>query len=113
MYQVKNITSDPLQKQVLVLADGSSVDFTIKFVPMQVGWFIQELVYLNFTLQGYRLVNSPNMLHQFRNQIPFGLACYSTFDREPSLAEDFSSAASILYILTAAEVAQYAGYLSD
>lgn len=112
MYQVQNITSDPYQKQTLSLPDGSSVGLTIRFIPMQYGWFIQELSYKTFTLQGFRIINSPNMLHQFRNQLPFGLGCFTVADREPSLAEDFSSLQTVLYILSAAEVAQFAGFLN-
>ena len=79
---------------------------------MQYGWFITSLVYGSFTLNGIRISNSPNILNQFRNQIPFGLACYSTNNREPMLQYDFSSGASILYILDQAETQEYADILS-
>lgn len=112
MLQIDNISDSPRQKQSLVLADGTQIELAIYFVPMQYGWFITRLVYKDFVLNGVRIVNSPNMLHQFRNQIPFGLACFSANNREPSLLQDFSSGASKLYILTEAEVAQYTEYLS-
>jgi hypothetical protein len=113
MYLIQQITSDALQKQTLILPDGTTLSLTINFVPLQYGWFITNLVYQSFILNGLRLTNSPNMLHQFRNQIPFGLACFSLSNREPSQAEDFSSGASQLYILSAAEVAQYTGLLQS
>lgn len=109
---IQQITSDTYQKQNLVLPDGTSMNLTLRFVPMQLSWFIDELVYGDFVLQGYRIFNSPNMLHQFKNLIPFGLACVSNESREPSLQQDFSSGASTLYILTAAETAQYTEFLS-
>lgn len=84
---------------------------TLYFISLQLGWFITELVYGEFVLTGLRITNSPNMLYQFRNQIPFGLACISSQNREPSQQQDFSSNASKLYILTAAEVAAYTEYL--
>lgn len=91
---------------------GDSVSITMYFRSLQKGWFLNELVYnTTFTIQGVRIVNSPNLLHQWRNFIPFGLACFSTAEREPSLIQDFSSGASKLYILTADEVAEYAEYL--
>lgn len=96
----------------LVLPDGSSISLTIYFVPMQFGWFITELSYGDFVLNGLRITTQPNMLYQFRNVIPFGLACFSPSGREPSLQEDFASGASVLYILTAEEVQQYADFLS-
>lgn len=109
---IQQITTAPLQKQSLILPDGTSVTLTLYFVPMQLGWFIQTLTYGAFTLTNLRISNSPNMLHQFRNQIPFGLACFSTANREPSLIEDFSSGNSVLYLLTAAEVGEYNEYLA-
>lgn len=113
MYQVQQITTDYFQRQTLVLPNGNTTTLTFKYVPQQYGWFIVSLTYgQNFTLEGLRITNSPNMLHQFRNQIPFGLACFSTNDREPMLLQDFFSGASILYILSAAEVQQYTEFLS-
>lgn len=115
MYKILQITEDPLQDFNLVLLDGSSLQLEIYFRPMQYGWFINSLVYSasGFTLQGLRITTSPNMLNQFRNQIPFGLACYTQTNREPTQQQDFSSGASQLFILTAAEVAEYAEVLSN
>lgn len=111
MYQIQQITSDPLQKQTFNLPDGTSFTMTIYFVPMQQGWFITELTYGDFTLQGLRICNTPNMLNQWRNKLPFGLACFSKNEREPSLQNDFFSQSSILYVLDQAEVAAFAEYL--
>jgi hypothetical protein len=115
MYQILQITEDALQDFNLVLLDGSTIQLEIYYRPMQYGWFINSLVYASasFTLQGVRITNSPNMLNQFRNVIPFGLACYTQNNREPTQQQDFSSGASQLYILTAAEAAQYAELLSN
>jgi hypothetical protein len=112
MFQIQNLTSDSRQKQTLVLPDGSQIQISIYFVPMQFGWFITSLIYKDFTLNNLRISNSPNMLHQFRNQIPFGLACFSAQNREPSLSDDFSSGASKLFVLDANEVNYYAELLS-
>lgn len=109
---IQQITTDPLQKQTIILADGTSFALTLNFKPMQFGWFITELVYGNFTLQGMRVCVSPNILHQFRNQIPFGIACFTTDSREPSLQADFSSGTAKLYLLSAAEVIQYTEILN-
>ncbi len=111
MLLIQRIASDALQKQTLVLEDGTALTLTLYFRPLQLGWFINELTYGSFTLQGMRVTNNPNMLNQWRSVLPFGLACYSTANREPSLQQDFSSGASKLYILTQAEVTEYADYL--
>ncbi len=112
MYQVQNLTGDSRQKQTLVLPDSTLIGLTIYFVPMQLGWFITELTYQSFVLHSLRITNSPNMLYQFRNQIPFGLACFSDQNREPSQQLDFASGASKLYVLSEEEVEIYTEILS-
>jgi hypothetical protein len=112
MYRIERITNDAYQKQNLVLSDGTQVVLTMYFVPMQYGWFITELVYGDFILKGLRITNSPNILHQFRNKIPFGLACFSKAKREPMFIDDFSQQNSKLYILTSSEVTYYSGLLT-
>ena len=111
MLKIQQVTNAPLQKQTLILPDGSSLGLITYFRPLQLGWFIRQLTYGTFVLNEIRITNSPNMLHQFRNQLPFGLACFSTQNREPTQQNDFLSGASILYILTSTEVAQYADIL--
>lgn len=115
MYLIQNLTQDALQTQTIVLpnTNGTSMTLTIYFIPMQYGWFITDLTYGGFVLNGLRITVSPNMLYQFRNQIPFGLACYCNGQsREPTQSQDFSSGAFSLYVLSQAEVAQYAEILS-
>lgn len=112
MYQIQNLTNNSRQKQNLVLPDGSIIQIEIYFIPMQLGWFITSLVYKNFTLNGLRITNSPDILYQFKNKLPFGLACLSPSGREPTQQDDFATGASLLYILTKAEVEQFAGFLS-
>lgn len=113
MLKVPQISNDPWQKQNLILPDGSLVGITVRFVPMQYGWFFDEITRNDFTLYGLRITNSPNMLHQFRNKIPFGIACYSQQNREPSQQDDFISGASTLYLLSEEEVAEYTAYLNE
>ncbi len=112
MFLIQQITSEPRQTQELILADGSLVSLSIYFIPMQYGWFITNLTFNDFVLNGVRITNSPNILFQFHNQIPFGLACFSKANREPSFQDDFSSGNSQLYILSQAEVDAYVEFLS-
>lgn len=114
MYQINQITNDPVQTQNLLLPDGTQIILGLQFTQQQYGWFFTSVEYDtdDFLLQGIRVCNSPNMLHQWRNLIPFGIACYSPSNREPQFLQDFVSGNSVLYILTAAEVAAYAEFLS-
>lgn len=111
MLLIQGITTDTLQRQTITIEDGTSFILTLYFRPMQLGWFIEELSYGDFLLNGTRISVSPNILHQYRNQIPFGLACFSAANREPSLQQDFASLACKLLVLTQAEVINYSEFL--
>lgn len=113
MNKINQITNASRQRQSVPLEDGTFFEISVYFMPMQLGWFIEELIYGDFVLHGFRICNSPNLLRQFRNKIPFGLACFSIDDREPSLQDDFISEASTLYVLSSTEVQQYEDYLSE
>lgn len=112
MLRIQQITSDPRQRQTLLLEDGSSVVIQMRFASLQFGWFFDEITHLDFTVRGIRISNNFNMLHQYRNLIPFGIGCISAEDREPSQREDFSSEASKLYILTEGEVDEFTRFLN-
>lgn len=111
MLLIQRVTLNALQAQTLVLDDGTSFSITMYYRPLQQGWFLDSLIYGDFEVRGIRIVNSPNMLQQWRNKLPFGLACFTEGNREPTLQEDFSTRAAKLYVLTAAEVAEYQEYL--
>lgn len=113
MLLIQQISDEEKQATTLVLEDGSTVDFTIEFKPMQMGWFITNLLYKTFSINGIRIVTSPNILHQFKNQIPFGFACFVDASDEPTQQQDFSSERAKLYILTQSEVTAYEAFLSD
>lgn len=111
MNLIQNVTSNSFQQQTLILDDGSSLLLQMYFMPMQYAWVITKLVYKDFVLNGQRIVVSPNMLQQYRNEIPFGLACFSQNNREPTQQLDFSSGAAKLYILSSTEVEAYEAVL--
>ena len=104
MFRIQQITDNAYQQQTLVLPDGESIFIQIEYKPMQYGWFIRRLEYLDFVINGVRICTSPNLLYAFKNQIPFGLACTTEANNEPTQQQDFSSGRSKLYILTAEEV---------
>ena len=113
MLLVSSITDSPNQTMNWVLPDGSSIAVTLVYKPLQYGWFIKEMDYGTFTIQGVRICTSPNILHQFKNQLPFGISCVVTDNEEPTQQGDFLSGRAKIYILTASEVATYTEFLSD
>jgi hypothetical protein len=113
MLRITNITLDSRQRQTVALPDGTSFRMVLYYVPLQYGWFLPEISYQDFIVNGLRVVNSPNLLHQFRNQIPFGLACFTEDKREPMFQEDFNSGFAKLYVLTEAEKEEFTEYLAN
>jgi len=113
MNKINQITNNSRQRQTIPLDDGRTFEIALYYMPMQLGWFIEEIKFGDFTLSSLRITNSPNMLHQFKNKLPFGLACISLDDREPSQQQDFTSGNSVLYVLEEAEVKAYQEYLSE
>lgn len=112
MLNIQGWTQESCQNQTLLLPDGTAINLTMNYIPNQYGWFIQNLTYGNLILQNLRMVVSPNILQQFKNQIPFGLACFTTDGMESTQQQDLNSNYATLYVLTAAEVAEYSGILS-
>ncbi len=111
MLLINRVTAAPLQERTLILEDGTSLTFTMYYRPSQQGWFINSLTYLDFVLNGLRICASPNMLYQWSNRLPFGLACITSLRREPTLQQDFFSGNFQLYVLTQDEVDSYVEFL--
>lgn len=112
MNQILQITDYARQKQTIPLPDGSSFSFTLYYTTRQNGWFI-DVTYGTFTVNGMRVCSSPNILHQFANKLPFGIACFTKNKLEPYFQQDFLEGNSSLYLLSAEEVATYEAYLVE
>lgn len=113
MIYIDQISNDTLQEHTILLPDNSSFILELYYVPMQYGWFINNLTYGEFVLKGQRLCSAPNIIHQFRNILPFGIACFTVSNREPMFQDDFSTQASQIFLLSKDEVTEYERYLSD
>jgi hypothetical protein len=112
MLLILGLTEAPLQKTAQVLPDGSIATFTFYYMPMQQNWFIRELEYEGRIIRNIRITTYPNVLDQWRNILPFGLACVTVDNRNPSFQEDFATGASKLYILDESDVDAYVGIVS-
>lgn len=113
MYVVDSITANAKQKQNISIADGTSITIQLEYKPQQLGWFISKLEHQGFELSNIRICTSPNLLHQFKNKIPFGIAVVSKNNFEPTQQEDFSLKNSVMYILTEAEADSYLSVLQS
>lgn len=102
MQQIANITSDTKQRRLLILENGSNMELYLEYRTFQLGWFA-AITYGDFKVQNLRVTTSPNFLHQYRNLIPFGLACKTDENQDPLLPEDFEQGRSSLFLLNATE----------
>lgn len=112
MRLIEGITASAFQENSVTLPNGTVLLIELRYIEMQRGWFIERIVYEDFNLNGLRICNSPNILHQYRNLIPFGLACETNEGREPSLLTDFDNNDSRLYLLTLEETQEFSRALS-
>lgn len=112
MYAIQGFTTDPKQKLVVQLADGTNFTFRVYYDDFQKGWFIAELTYQGYTIYGMRIVNSNNLIRQYKNTLPFGLYVTTPGSREAMLITDLSVGNTVIYVMSAAEVAQNEVYLS-
>lgn len=111
MYRVQGITAFPKQKQTVILPNGNKAQLYLEYSDQQLGWFL-DLTYGSFQLKSKRIVNVPNILHQFSNILPFGIGCFQDDGQDPTLLQDFSSGRSKLYILDQSEVLEFERYLN-
>ncbi len=111
MYLISGITDAPKQEQTLILPNDQQATLYLEFKPQQTGWFM-TLTYGAFVVRNMRVVNSPNILRQFKNLIPFGFGCFLDDKQEPLFVGDFQSERAKLYILDEAEVGEFEDYLS-
>ncbi len=110
MLLINELTDDFKQKHTITLPNGKQTELTLEFKPQQIGWFM-TLTYEDFTVTGYRVTTNPNFIRQFKNLVPFGLACFVEENQEPMFQEDFSSGRAKLYILTEDEVGELEGII--
>lgn len=107
---VNGITSQPTQVMSITLADGSRVTLTLYFRPQQNGWFYDiqwpgsELLEVPFKCQNRRLVVAGNMLRQFRDLIPFGIALFSVDNTDPMTQACLADGTVTLVLLNADDV---------
>jgi len=103
MRTIQNISDNPLQKMSITIDDGTVFTMILQYIPSQLGWFIQKLTYGELVINNMRISTNPNILYQYRNQIPFGLACFTNGNGEPTQQGDFLSEVSKLNLLSEEE----------
>jgi len=104
MKLIPSLTDSPLQRLSFVLEDKRRVIFTFRYSSQQLGWFF-DLEFENFfVLSGLRLVSSQNILRQWREIIPFGLAIITIGEGEPMRVSDLADETVQLYVLEGGDI---------
>lgn len=103
--QIDNLTNFADQVTLVQLPDATTVSLELIFNGTTERWTM-NVIYGDLTIDGINLCCLPNVLRQWRNIIPFGLACVTDNQTDPFDINDFSSGRVALFILTAADVAE-------
>lgn len=105
MQEITTITSAPKQRFRLVLENNETADFQLYYCGRMRSWYY-NISYNDFTVNGAKVVLTPNSLRNLRRLIPFGIAFVTDGYTEPFLISDFSSGRVKMYVLTSDEVEQ-------
>ena len=97
-------TKDARQSSRIVLSAGGSFSITLEYIEASQGWTYALSYGDNFSINGMRLVCGFNILRQWRNILPFGLAVISEDGYEPVFQDDFYTGRVSVYVLDAAEI---------
>lgn len=103
MNKLTGFTDSPKQSTTIPLDDGSSAVLNLTFRAQQKGWFY-DLTHGDFSLLGQRLVTGENILRQFRDQIPFGLAVLTETGIDPWQITDLASDDVAIILLSPEDV---------
>ena len=113
MQIITSLTNYPNQMHRLVLENNETADFHLYYSARMQSWYF-DITYKNWTINGVKIVLSPNILRQFRKVIPFGLSFMTNSYVEPFEVECFTSGRVEMGILNAEEVKQVeADYYND
>jgi hypothetical protein len=106
MKQITGLKAVPIQS---FSADdpngGGTISFTFYFRPRVREWFM-DITFKTFTMNGYKITRSPDILASYANVIPFGLMVLTTDLSDPFLINDFTSGRTFLYLMNSAEVTE-------
>lgn len=104
MLLLNGITDDAQQAITLTGVPGINIAFTLRYMPRTQNW-IMGVDDGTTSIQGIAVMNSLNMLRQWKNNISYGIACIRNDGLDPYQLTDFSSGLANLYLLDGADVA--------
>ena len=109
--EIPNIGNENNQIMTVIRDNGKKFDMTLVFKPRVQGWFM-SISSEGRVINNIRVVNSGNILHQFRNLLGFGISCTVDDGREPMFQDDFYTRRALLYYLNETDVQEYSEIVS-
>lgn len=103
MKLLDNLTTDAYQQVTFTLPDGSLAQLQFNYLAGIQRWSV-NVQHPLLTLNGVNLVVSPNILRQWKNLVPFGMAILSTTGLDPMNITDLSDGTILVEMLSADEV---------
>lgn len=104
MLLIDSLTNDAMQQFTLTGIPGIQVSVLLRFMPRIQTW-VMDITYGTFIAQGIPVLCSPNLLRQWENIIPFGMACTNIYQLDPYTINDFTDGTASLYLLDSTDVA--------
>lgn len=100
---IDNLTSFADQTTTVQLQDGTTFDMELIYQGATQRW-VMSISYGTLTINGINLCCYPNVLRQWKNLLPFGLACVTPNLTDPFDINDFANSRAVLYVLSQDEV---------
>jgi hypothetical protein len=105
MTQVDNLTNFADQQTVLILEDGSTAAIDLTYNASAERWTM-NVTYGAHIINGIGLCDSPNIIRQWKNVLPFGLAFVTSDQTDPFDINDFATERVKMFLLNASDVLQ-------
>ena len=111
MLYINNLTNDAFQQFNLTGISGVQIKVLLKYFARVQRWFM-DITYtatingqaVTQEINGISVINSPNILRKFRNNIPFGIGCTNIYKVDPYQLTDFQNQFANLYLLDSNDV---------
>ena len=103
MKQILELTTTYKQERLVVLESGLVFTLGLEYVVNQMGWFYY-ILFGKFATHGNRLVTSSNILRQYKNILPFGVAVMTIDGTDPFLIDDFVTGRVRVFTLNSDDV---------
>lgn len=92
--------------------EGRNIFVLLRYMPFQRRW-IMNIEYEGVTINGIALGNSVNVLRNYRNILPFGVAITTSDGFDPYYLQDFSSGRAVFRLLDSSDVAEAESFINE